>query len=341
MNRMNRIISLILLAGLCWATVAQAGDERRGAAGAQFLRIAPDARSVGMGNSGIALTNNANSLYWNPAGIAALSQTDVAFTHLNYVLDINYDFVGIVRPISEYSMVGFSIGVLSIGDIPVTTVDAPDGTGASFSPYDMVIGLSYARRMTDRISIGLTGKYIRESVDQLAASGLAADIGFQYATGLEGLRFGIAMTNFGPRMKFTGDALNVSSAFPGAAPDAEDEVYGLVSDSFELPSELKVGIAYDLLQGRNATNHVIFSVDGIHPNFSGDRVNFGVEGKLSNRLFGRLGYSASEQSNFTEGLSAGVGVHLDVNAIALRVDYSYSDRSELGNNQRISIGLSF
>lgn len=337
---MNRI-GFILLVFLCWAQVAFAGDERRGTSGAQFLRIAPDARFVGMGNAAVALTNNANGLYWNPAGITALTQTDVAFTHLNYVLDINYNFVGVVRPVSEYSMVGFSIGVLSIGDIPVTTVESPDGTGATFSPYDLVLGVSYARRMTDRISLGITAKYIRENIDQLAASGIAGDIGFQYVTGLEGLRFGIAMTNFGPRMKFSGDALNVASSFPGAAPDAEEEVFGLVSDAFELPSEIKVGIAYDLLRGRNAKNHVLFSMDGIHPNFAGDRLNFGVEGKFNNILFGRVGYSASEQSNFTEGLSAGVGVQLDVNTFGLRLDYSYSDRSELGNNQRISVGLSF
>jgi hypothetical protein len=338
---MNRIIGFLIAVGLCWATVAYAGDERRGTAGAQFLRIAPDARAVGMGSAAIALTNNANALYWNPAGVTGLSQTDLAFTHLNYLLDINYDFVGIVHPVSEYSMIGFSIGILSVGDIEVTTVDAPDGTGATFSPYDVVIGFSYGRRMTDRISIGVTAKYIRESIDQLAASGLAGDIGFQYNTGLEGLKFGIAMTNFGPRMRFSGEQLNVSSSFPGAPSDAEEEVYTLVADSFELPSELKVGIAYDVLQGRNEKHHLLFSVDGIHPNFAGDRVNFGAEAKFNNLLFGRIGYSAADQSNFTEGLSGGVGLQFDVNDIGLRVDYSYSDRSELGNNQRVSVGLSF
>jgi len=338
---MSRITSLILLAGLCLAQSAYAGDERRGTAGALFLRIAPDARFVGMGNAAVALSNNAHALYWNPAGVTSITRTDVAFTHLNYVLDINYNFVGIARPVSDYSVVGLSIGVLSIGDIPVTTVDAPDGTGATFNPYDIVIGLSYARRMTDRISLGITGKYIRENIDQLSASGIAGDIGFQYVTGLEGLRFGIAMTNFGPRMKFSGDQLNLPSSFPGAAPDAEEEVFGLVSDAFELPSEITVGIAYDVLRGRSEKNHVVVSLDGIHPNFSGDRLNFGVEGRINNILFGRVGYSASEQSNFTEGLSAGVGVQLDVNAVGLRLDYSYSDRSELGNNQRISVGVTF
>lgn len=132
----------------------------------------------------------------------------------------------------------------------------------------------------------------------------------------------------------------MASPFPDAAPNAEEEVFGLVADSFELPSELKIGIAYDVLQGRNEQHHLIVSLDGIHPNFAGDRINFGVEAKVSKFLFGRVGYSAADQSDFVEGFSGG-GLHFNLNTVGLRLDYSYSDMSELGNTQRFTLGLAF
>lgn len=338
---MKRTIGLMAVLVLLQAGLGFAGEERRGVAGAQFLRIAPDARAIGMGNAAIAITNNANALYWNPAGITGQERSDVTFTHLNYLLDISHDFVGLVRPVTENSLVGVSLTVLSMGGIEVTTVDAPDGTGATFSPYDIALGVTYARRMTDRVSVGVTAKFIRESIDQSSANGIAGDIGFQYKTGLQGLQFGITMTNFGPRMKFSGEQLNATVPFPGAPPDAEPEVVGLVSDSFELPSELKVGVAYNLLEGRSQQTNLLVSVDGIHPNFAGDRVNFGAELGVRDMLYARLGFSAADQTHFVEGFSGGGGVKFNLKTIGLRFDYSYSDFSELGKNQRFTFGLAF
>lgn len=338
---MKRFLAVTAVLMLCQASLGWAGEERRGVAGAQFLRIAPDARAIGMGHAAVAISDNASALYWNPAGIAGLERHDITVTHVNYLLDINHDFIGLVRPITENSLIGLSLTVLSMGAIEVTTVDAPDGTGATFSPYDLALGLTYTRRMTDRVSVGVTAKFIRESIDQLSAHGLAGDIGFQYVTGLQGLRFGIAMTNFGPRMKFGGDQLNVATPLPGAPPDAEPEVVGLVPDSFELPSELKVGVAYDLLQGRGDQTRLIVSVDGVHPNFAGDRINFGAEVGVMNMLYGRVGYSAADQTKFTEGFSGGGGIKLNLKNVGVRFDYSYSDLSELGMNQRVTVGLAF
>ena len=65
-----------------------------------------------------------------------------------------------------------TVKVLNVGDITVTTEDAPEGTGEILTPNFAVVGLTYGRRMTDRVLIGLTGSFINEKVAD--ASGDAA-----------------------------------------------------------------------------------------------------------------------------------------------------------------------
>ena len=63
--------------------------------------------------------------------------------------------------LGDFGNIGFSFTSLSMEDMKVRTVEQPDGTGENFSAGDMAIGLSYARNLTDRFSVGITAKYIK------------------------------------------------------------------------------------------------------------------------------------------------------------------------------------
>jgi len=104
-----------------------------------------------------------------------------------------------------WGTLAFNAKVLSIGDIQVTTEDAPEGTGEIISPTFSVLGVSLARQFTDRVMFGLTTNFVREQVQSVSAGAMSFDFGVEYLTGYHGLRFGMAMKNFGPGLEFKGD----------------------------------------------------------------------------------------------------------------------------------------
>src|SRR5262249_40936276 len=152
-----------------------------------------------------------------------------------YIADmkLNYAAVGTHVP---FGTLAFNAKVLSIGDIEVTTEDAPEGTGEIVSPTFSVLGVSFARQFTDKVLFGLTTNVVREQVQSLTAGGLSFDFGVQYLSGFHGLRFGMAMKNFGPAMSFNGDNLNVNVLPPGGDPESQNRTLGFTTATFEQPS---------------------------------------------------------------------------------------------------------
>jgi hypothetical protein len=73
--------------------------------------------------------------------------------------------------------IGLSFTYLDYGDMEVTTLREPDGTGEIFSPKDMAIGLTYSYNLTDRFSLGGTAKYVHQNIWNTNASAFAADLG--------------------------------------------------------------------------------------------------------------------------------------------------------------------
>ena len=93
---------------------------------------------------------------------------------------------------------------LDYGEEPVTTVDNPEGTGELYAARDLAVGVSYARALTDRFTIGGTAKLIRQQIYNESANGAAFDLGLRYSTGFRGITIGMAMTNFGSDMTLAG-----------------------------------------------------------------------------------------------------------------------------------------
>ena len=132
-----------------------------GTTAATFLEIGVGASATGMGGAFVTQSNDATSLYWNPAGIANLQQNQVVFNHTNWIASTNLDYAALVLPLGDLGNLGLSYTSLSMPDMAVRTVAMPEGTGEFFSAGDLAIGISYGRTITDRFSIGFTAKYIQ------------------------------------------------------------------------------------------------------------------------------------------------------------------------------------
>src|SRR5512146_1434764 len=110
-----------LLAGRVEAQlVPNLGGQRTGISAFQFLKLGVGARGVAMGESFVAIANDASALYWNPAGLVQFTDNQALVSHTEYVADIKHDFLGVAYHLSETDAVGASFTSLHMKDMEIT-----------------------------------------------------------------------------------------------------------------------------------------------------------------------------------------------------------------------------
>jgi len=219
MKTLKRIFIILTVILLGVDSIFAGGGTRNGTGGASELVIPVGAQGIALAGSGTATSTGLDALFYNPAGIASMTNSVTAeFSHMNYIADIGVEYGAVAVKFEGFGILELDIKSLNIGNIAVTTDDQPDGTGQTFSPEFIVAGVSYAKQVTDRISIGLTFHYISETIAQVSATGFAVNAGVQYKDmgDIPGLDFGLAIKNIGPQMTFGGPGLLVTAAPTGS-----------------------------------------------------------------------------------------------------------------------------
>lgn len=344
---MRKYIIMTLLLILCGAAAAPevyaAGGRRNGTGGATELLIPVGTRGIAMGNANIATSTGIEALHWNPAGLGRTDRSlEATFSYMSYIADIGVTYGAVSANIPALGVVTLSIKSLAVGDIDVTTTQSPDGTGQKFTPSYITTGLSYARALSDRISVGITGNLINESLAQVSATGFAFNIGVLYENlaSVNGLNLGVVIKNLGPQMQFEGPGLLLQA-------NSEDlsrspTYYQIQAASFELPSTLEFGLGYRA--NINEMNAFQLSTTFQNSNFSGDEYKFGAEYTFNNLLSVRGGYlyaSKEQETDFIYGLTAGVGLNYDMGGSVIRVDYAYRDVKFFDANHIFALSLGF
>ena len=341
MRIMKHIFIIILtLYTLGWAQSAK-NVTNVGTTAAPFLEIGVGARAIGMGGAFVATANDVSAMYWNPAGIAGLNQIQAIFVHTDWLVDISYDYAGMVFPLMSFGVVGVNLTALNMGEMKVRTIDRPEGTGEYFDASDMAIGLAYGIKITNRFAIGFNFKFIQQTIWKEHARGFAVDIGTLYQTPWKGLRIGAALTNFGTDMKMSGNDLLVYHDIDPYQMGNNDHIFAeLTTDSWPLPLNFQLGLAYDALQ---LEKHLLtLEVDAMHPIDNSESLNLGLEYGFAGRYFLRAGYRNLFLRNGEEGLTLGAGVNLAMfGGIHAGFHYAYADFGRLQNTQRFTIVLSF
>ncbi len=268
------LVPIALLAAAAGPALA-GSDLRRGTDGALELQLPVGPRGTALGGSAVGDVSGVEAIFWNPAGLADMSHTEVMFTHMNYFAGMQLNYAAVATKLGNFGSLGFNAKVLSIGDVIVTTEDAPDGTGEILQPTFSVLGVTLARQFTDRVLFGGTMNFVNEQVASVSANGLAFDMGVQYLAGWKGLRLGMVMKNVGPSMEFNGPGLEVSLQPANGDPTQANRTYRSTTASFEMPS-------YFTLAGRvEATRTPQYTVSVLgafqNNNFTGDVVRGGLE----------------------------------------------------------------
>src|ERR1017187_14877 len=194
---------VVLLA--CVIVGPQSLHASAGTEGAAFLDIPVGAGPAAMGSAYTALASNAYAPTWNPAGLARLSGNEVAAQHLSYLESMNYEYLSFVHPFDKDREsdtrrgIGFSIQYLGSGDINRTDID-PRGNlinnQGTFSSHYASYNLSYGQTLTDKLAVGLTGKLINASIDNVSANAYAGDLGALYRANNQ-VQVGATLVNLG------------------------------------------------------------------------------------------------------------------------------------------------
>jgi long-subunit fatty acid transport protein len=296
---------------------------------------------MGMGGSFTAIANDVSTIYWNPAGIANLKSTSISFTHSEWFADISHDFAGVVVPISSSDFIAVQATTLNMGEQEVTTVENPDGTGIYYDVRDLALGLSYSRQLTDRFSVGISVKYVMQTLYNVQASSLTLDLGSYLQTGFHSLIIGMAISNFGGTMQLDGRDLitiaDVNSTYSGNYnPDAR-----LTTQEYPLPLMFRVGLAMDFVGGsdpifESEDYRLTLATEGTHLNDNNERFNIGTELAWTETVFLRGGYKINYD---TEKWALGVGINFPIGNQNIVFDYAFIEFDKLGNVSQFSLEL--
>ena len=309
-----------------------AGNEDRvGSAGAAHLLVNPWARSSAIGDAGYAQINGLEATYTNIAGLAYTDKTQIKFNYSNWMgsAGVSFNSAGIAQRVSEEGVIAISVQSMNFGDIPITTVENPEGNIGFFSPRTNIFNVGYARKFSSSISGGINFKVISENISNLKANGIAIDAGIRYVTGEQDqLKFGITLKNVGPVMRYSGDGLaqQVEYTSTGFIASLEER-----SATFEMPSLLCIGGSYDFIFNEN--NKLNLALGFTANSFSNDQYRIGMDYGMTNDKMAfnlRAGYvyeknllNVENRSNALIGPSAGFSIDALVgkNKTALGLEY--------------------
>jgi hypothetical protein len=306
----------------------------------QFLKIEPSARGAALGNAATSLTGEATLAFYNPASLGRLPQSSVQFTYSQWLADITYNYGAAGIKIGTIGTFLLQITSLNSGEIDVTTVEKPLGTGERYEVTNFAIGAGYGRMLTDRVAVGFLINYFREKIWHSSLSSVGMNLGVQYQLASNGATLGASLSNFGPRTKYSGTDIYIEY-------DQNIYIYGdndqipsqLQTESFGIPTMFRVGFSYPFLV--SDANRLLLAVDAIHQNDNSESMNVGAEWILFKSLSIRGGYRNLFLQDLEGGLVLGAGLSFRSASYLLHIDYAWADYGLLDYTQRFSLGLGF
>ncbi len=340
MSRSSEYRSIILTCFwlLCALLAAESHAQSRkaGLTGAAFLKVGVGARAVGLGSATSALTGDVNQLFWNPAGIA-LAEHDVrmqaTFSYNKWIADLSHNSAAVSYNVPDIGTFGLGFISFGISDIPADRDFPVDpalrqfqvdlNSSATYDYRDIAVHVSYARYVTESLTLGVTAKIISQSIDGEVASALAFDAGSVYNIGILDWKIAARFSNLGADLKFY------------------DIAYGL-------PLSFTIGTALSPLKSDDS--ELMFAVDAVKtqdgPQYFYSGVEYTFLSLVSIRGGWKFNFSDTDDggtssrppiSSTIEGLSVGAGVRTTVDGYDIGVDYSFTKMVLLSSAHRISL----
>jgi hypothetical protein len=212
---MKKVLSSLLFLSMGLLNMGRADATTESTAAASFLLFEPSARASAMGNAYVAIADDANATYYNPAALADFNRRSVSTTFYkpvpNLASDIFSSFAAYTHPFDGIGNLGFSIIYTSLGKQFHT--DAQGNSLGEFTSFGMGLGVSYGTHLFKNLSVGVTAKFIHENLSNSsnvqvgdergkgAGTSFAGDFGLMWKPQSR-LTIGASLRNVGPNMTF-------------------------------------------------------------------------------------------------------------------------------------------
>lgn len=327
------VLFLIIQSGISYAQtgIEPYKIERVGQSGWQFLKINGDARVSALGDSYAALAHNgANAIFGNPATLGDVENFDVVFNRTNWIADIGYQSLGVVKNFADIGIVGVSIASINYGDIPETINSPIPGenstealvTGRTFSAGDFAIGLTFTRNITSQLTIGGNIRWIKETIADVSMTNWSLDLGTLFYTGYRSLRIGFTARNFGPDSHLVGynEALKTEPV------------------DIRMPLDFRIGVAMDFFDYSESKNLLTVSLDGNHPNDGPEKFRIGCEYTYDKIFSLRGGYKFNYDE---ESFTFGAGINYPISGYEFKFNYAYVNFGVLKQVHMFTLGFDF
>ncbi len=323
------ILHLALIAAVYSMPVYSQIMKKVGQTGLQFLKVDVGTRAAAMGGSYIMVGNDATAMFYNPAGIAFVKNSvDLFVGRTNWIAGISYNAGGVVKNFGDWGNIGISFITSDYGEIFGTRVSSSElgfEETENLNADAYAIGLSYAKALTNKFTVGGQIKYANQNLSesilsagaapiQNKVSGLAYDFGTIFYPGFKSFRLGMSIRNFSSEFKYQ-------------------------KEGFQLPLTFMVGFAMDVLDfwGEH-TNSLLIAVDAVHPRDYTERIHLGGEYCLMNMFALRAGYKFNYD---VENFSGGIGFKHNFGKIKCEIGYSYSLFEVFDDVNRMSFEIGF
>lgn len=345
--RAARPLAVLLAALLVAAGLAPRAQAQVETTAVPFLRIEPDSRAAGMGNTGVAIADNANAIWWNPAGLGFQRGAEISITHTNWLPEFDaglyFDYLVGKYHVDGVGTFGGQVAFMNLGEHERRT--ANNELVTTFNSFDLAVGGSYGVQLGERFSIGTGVRFIYSQLAQSFegvdgnAIGFGVDLAGLYRTkpfslgGVETVfSAGANLSNMGPTITYDDDenALPQHLRFGPAFTFAFDEYNELTvaADFGKLLTNTSAVI--DTTQSINDDGDVVvdttFSTD-VDPFYESIFSSWGSKEGLNGSEVGPLGQ-----------ITAGVGLEYWYSQLfALRTGYYY-ENPDFGDRQFLNFG---
>jgi hypothetical protein len=310
----STMVLLLLLFTIFMAT-AYPKNDNSGTSSLIFLKFGSDAKALALGEAFTAQWQKSGTAFWNPAVISGITGTQINLTHTQWFQDVTAEHFSAFAKKGDNAWglnlsLGKVPGIEKRGDIPTTEpLDLIDA-------HDVVMSFSYARVFKAKYGLGLSVKWLYEKIDISSASGFGFDVGGicnpiagSGNSVTENLRFGAAILDLGPKIKFN-------------------------EDEYPLPTQYKAGIGYSL-EKKDWQSNVTVNMDVVKPRDDDAKLHLGTEYELYQTLSLRLGYLFGYSE---KNVSFGMGIRYKKYAI----DYAFIPyKSDLGDVHCITLKAEF
>jgi hypothetical protein len=282
----------------------------------EFLRLDMSARAAALGGSFITYSDDADIIFYNPAGLNLLEGSPVSFSFTKHLIDINLASLSFSTELENIGRIGAAIQYINYG-----TFDEADEFGnrtGEFGAGELAVLLGYAGDLGENFYYGANAKVIYSSIADRSSSAIALDLGVHYEFPAQQIHVALVALNFGTQI----------SSYIDTKEDLPVDVAVGVSKKLEnLPLRLSLDF-HKLTEKRDdfVQRFKAFSV--------------GAEFYLSKVFSLRLGYDNEKRSELKVGTTAGIAGFnggLGIQISDYRFDYGYSSLGKVGGLHRISL----